>query len=80
LITRFFAAVEAVPWDAAVVPDIVVAGVVDVDGEDDPPEDMVPHAAGASVAPARNSAVRVRVIVVIVIAQPLVSACACRCL
>jgi hypothetical protein len=80
LTTRFFAAAEDVPWDAAVVAGIVVAGVVDVDGADDPPEDMVPHAASASVAPARSSAVRVRVVVVIEMAQPLVSVCACRCL
>jgi hypothetical protein len=80
LTTRFFAAAEVVPWDAAVVPGIVVAGVVDVVGEDDPLEDMDPQAARASVAAARNGARRVRVVVLIEMAQPLVSACACRCL
>jgi hypothetical protein len=69
LTTRFFAAAGAVPRGAAVVAGIVVADVVGVDGEEDPPEDMVPHAASASVAPARSSAVRVRVVVVIEMAQ-----------
>ena len=70
LTTRFFRS-GAVPWDAAVVAGIVVAGVVEVDGEDDPLEDMVlRHAVSASVAPARSSAVRIRGAAVTDMAQP----------